>query len=37
MLVTEAHAAVDDVERKVRSANPEVARVIGHAEPQRAR
>lgn len=36
MRVTEAHAAVDDVERKVRSLNPAVARVIGHAEPQRA-
>lgn len=36
MLVTDAHDAVDDVERKVRSLNPKVARVIGHAEPQRA-
>jgi len=35
MQVTEAHAAVDAVERRVRTVNPDVARVIGHAEPQR--
>lgn len=35
MMVTDAHAAVDEVERHVRSLRPEVARVIGHAEPQR--
>lgn len=36
MMVTDAHAAVDEVERHVRSQRPDVARVVGHAEPQRA-
>lgn len=35
MLVSDAHTAVDEVERRVRSLHPEVVRVIGHAEPQR--
>jgi divalent metal cation (Fe/Co/Zn/Cd) transporter len=31
--ITEAHSAVDEVERKVRTLYPGVARVVGHAEP----
>jgi cation diffusion facilitator family transporter len=34
MAVTEAHEAVDELERRVRSLHPEVMRVIGHTEPQ---
>jgi cation diffusion facilitator family transporter len=34
MGVTEAHDAVDELERQVRTLHPEVTRVIGHAEPQ---
>jgi divalent metal cation (Fe/Co/Zn/Cd) transporter len=33
MSVTEAHAAVDQLERQIRSQFPQVARAIGHAEP----
>ncbi|PSJ52228.1 cation-efflux pump [Pseudaminobacter soli (ex Li et al. 2025)] len=33
MSVTEAHAAVDQLERAVRALHPNVGRVIGHAEP----
>jgi cation diffusion facilitator family transporter len=33
MAVTEAHEAVDELERRVRSLHPEVTRVIGHTEP----
>ncbi|CFX28486.1 Cation diffusion facilitator family transporter [Candidatus Filomicrobium marinum] len=36
MLVSDAHTAVDEVERRVRSLHPDVVRVVGHAEPQRA-
>ncbi|MEP9373609.1 cation-efflux pump [Mesorhizobium sp. KR1-2] len=35
MSVTEAHAAVDQLERSVRSLHLNVARAIGHAEPAR--
>jgi cation diffusion facilitator family transporter len=34
MAVTEAHEAVDELERRIRSVCPEVMRVIGHTEPQ---
>jgi divalent metal cation (Fe/Co/Zn/Cd) transporter len=33
MSVSAAHAAVDELERDIRSLHPEVARAIGHAEP----
>ncbi|MER9236256.1 cation-efflux pump [Mesorhizobium sp. M0622] len=33
MPVMEAHRTVDEVERRIRSDHPAVARVIGHAEP----
>jgi divalent metal cation (Fe/Co/Zn/Cd) transporter len=33
MSAADAHAAVDQLERKVRSRYPQVARAIGHAEP----
>jgi divalent metal cation (Fe/Co/Zn/Cd) transporter len=33
MSVTEAHAAVDQLERTIRALHPNVGRVIGHAEP----
>ncbi|MDH6234525.1 cation diffusion facilitator family transporter [Mesorhizobium soli] len=33
MSVTEAHTAVDQLERTVRALHPNVGRVIGHAEP----
>lgn len=35
MPVTEAHAAVDQLEREIRSLHPNVGRIIGHAEPAR--
>lgn len=35
MPVTEAHAAVDQLERDIRALYPNVGRVIGHAEPER--
>jgi len=36
MSVAESHAAVDDVERQLRTRMPTVARVVGHAEPLRS-
>jgi cation diffusion facilitator family transporter len=33
--VSSVHEAVDDLERRVRQAHPEILRVVGHAEPMR--
>jgi divalent metal cation (Fe/Co/Zn/Cd) transporter len=34
--IAAVHRAVDAVERALRTARPDVARVVGHAEPLRA-
>jgi len=33
--VSSVHEKVDDLERRVRRAHPEILRVVGHAEPMR--
>jgi divalent metal cation (Fe/Co/Zn/Cd) transporter len=33
--VASVHEKVDDLERRVRRAHPEILRVVGHAEPMR--
>jgi divalent metal cation (Fe/Co/Zn/Cd) transporter len=33
--VASVHELVDDLERRVRLQNPEILRVVGHAEPMR--
>jgi divalent metal cation (Fe/Co/Zn/Cd) transporter len=35
MTVLEVHEKVDEVERTLKARSPQVARVIGHAEPLR--